>query len=52
MKRERHGYEIHRSGLRRARQAGISQISALLKRLEAAGKTASAIEMQKKRRYP
>jgi hypothetical protein len=41
MKRERHGYKIHHqfsSGLGPVWHAGISQIYALLKRLEAAAK--------------
>jgi PadR family transcriptional regulator AphA len=52
MKQERHGYEIHTllsSGLGRAWYAGISQVYALLKRLEAAEKVVSAVEQQDNR---
>ena len=49
MKQERHGYEIHRyfsPGLGRVWYAGMSQVYALLKRLEAAGKVVSTVELQ------
>ena len=52
MKQERHGYEIHTllsSGLGRAWYAGISQVYALLKRLEAAEKVVSVVEQQDNR---
>jgi PadR family transcriptional regulator AphA len=52
MKEERHGYEIHNllsSGLGRAWYAGISQVYALLKRLEAAEKVCSSVEQQDNR---
>ena len=52
MKQDRHGYEIHHllsSGLGRAWYAGISQVYALLKRLEAAGKVVSSVEHQDNR---
>jgi PadR family transcriptional regulator AphA len=52
MKEERHGYEIHNllsSGLGRAWYAGISQVYALLKRLEAAEKVVSSVEQQDNR---
>jgi DNA-binding PadR family transcriptional regulator len=52
MKQERHGYEIHNllsSGLGRAWYAGISQVYALLKRLEAAEKVISTTEHQDNR---
>jgi PadR family transcriptional regulator AphA len=52
MKKERHGYEIHTllsSGLGRAWYAGISQVYALLKRLEATEKVVSAVEQQDNR---
>ena len=52
MKQERHGYEIHNllsSGLGRAWYAGISQVYALLKRLEAAEKVVSSVEQQDNR---
>jgi PadR family transcriptional regulator AphA len=52
MKQERHGYEIHNllsSGLGRAWYAGISQVYALLKRLEAAEKVVSSVEPQDNR---
>ncbi|OGP53004.1 MAG: hypothetical protein A2Y65_04330 [Deltaproteobacteria bacterium RBG_13_52_11] len=52
MKKERHGYEIHHlfsSGLGRVWHAGISQVYALLKRLEAAEKVSSIVEMQDNR---
>jgi PadR family transcriptional regulator AphA len=52
MEQERHGYEIHNllsSGLGRAWYAGISQVYALLKRLEAADKVCSLVEQQDNR---
>lgn len=52
MKQDRHGYEIHTllsSKLGRAWYAGISQVYALLKRLEAAEKVDSAVEQQDNR---
>jgi PadR family transcriptional regulator AphA len=52
MEKERHGYEIHHhfsSGLGRVWYAGISQVYALLKRLEADEKVVSAVEMQDNR---
>jgi PadR family transcriptional regulator AphA len=52
MKQDRHGYEIHNllsSGLGQAWYAGISQVYALLKRLEAAEKVVSAVEQQDNR---
>ncbi len=52
MKKERHGYEIHNllsSELGRAWYAGISQVYALLKRLEAADKVGSTVEQQDNR---
>jgi PadR family transcriptional regulator AphA len=52
MKQERHGYEIHTllsSGLGHTWYAGISQVYALLKRLEAAEKVVSAVEQQDNR---
>lgn len=52
MKQGRHGYEIHNllsSGLGRAWYAGMSQVYALLKRLEAAGKVVATAEQQDKR---
>lgn len=52
MKQDRHGYEIHTllsSTLGRAWYAGISQVYALLKRLEAAKKVDSAVEEQDNR---
>ena len=52
MKQGRHGYEIHHllsSGLGRAWYAGISQVYALLKRLEAADKVVSTVEQQDNR---
>jgi PadR family transcriptional regulator, regulatory protein AphA len=52
MKQDRHGYEIHNllsSGLGRAWYAGISQVYALLKRLEAAEKVVSSVEQQDNR---
>jgi PadR family transcriptional regulator AphA len=52
MKQGRHGYEIHHllsSGLGRAWYAGMSQVYALLKRLEAAEKVVSSVEQQKNR---
>ncbi|MBN1253741.1 MAG: PadR family transcriptional regulator [Deltaproteobacteria bacterium] len=52
MKQERHGYEIHTllsSGLGHAWYAGISQVYALLKRLEAAEKVVSVVEQQDNR---
>jgi PadR family transcriptional regulator AphA len=52
MARDRHGYEIHRyfsAGLGRVWHAGISQVYALLKRLEAAEKVVSTVEMQNNR---
>jgi PadR family transcriptional regulator AphA len=52
MKQERHGYEIHNllsSGLGRAWYAGISQVYALLKRLEAVKKVNSTVAQQDNR---
>jgi PadR family transcriptional regulator AphA len=52
MKQDRHGYDIHNllsSGLGRAWYAGISQVYALLKRLEVAEKVVSAVEHQDNR---
>jgi PadR family transcriptional regulator AphA len=52
MKQDRHGYEIHTllsSKLGRAWYAGISQVYALLKRLEAAEKVDSSVEQQDNR---
>jgi PadR family transcriptional regulator AphA len=52
MKQDRHGYEIHSllsSELGQAWSAGISQVYALLKRLEAAEKVVSAVEQQDNR---
>ena len=52
MKQGRHGYEIHHllsSGLGRAWYAGISQVYALLKRLEVAEKVVSSVEQQDNR---
>ena len=52
MKQERHGYEIHHllsSRLGRAWYAGISQVYALLKRLEAAEKVVATVEQQDNR---
>lgn len=52
MKEERHGYEIHHyfsSGLGRVWHAGMSQIYALLNRLEITGELVSEIEIQDNR---
>jgi PadR family transcriptional regulator AphA len=52
MKQGRHGYELHNilsSGLGRAWYAGMSQVYALLKRLEAAEKVISTVEQQDNR---
>lgn len=52
MKEKRHGYEIHHyfsSGLGRVWYAGMSQVYALLKRLEAIGKVRSRTEIQDNR---
>ena len=52
MQQGRHGYEIHHllsSGLGRAWYAGISQVYALLKRLEAAKKVVSSVKQQDNR---
>ena len=52
MKQGRHGYELHNilsSGLGRAWYAGISQVYALLKRLETAEKVVSTVEQQDNR---
>ncbi len=52
MKKERHGYEIHHhfsSGLGRVWYTGISQIYALLKRLEDTGKVVSKVKIQDNR---
>jgi len=52
MRESRHGYEINQyfsSRLGRAWHAGMSQIYALLKRLEETGKVVSALEMQDNR---
>jgi PadR family transcriptional regulator AphA len=52
MKQDRHGYEIHHllsSGLGHAWYAGMSQVYALLKRLEANDKVVSAVEQQDNR---
>lgn len=52
LKQGRHGYEIHNllsSGLGRAWYAGISQVYALLKRLEAAEKVVSSVKQQDNR---
>jgi DNA-binding PadR family transcriptional regulator len=49
MKKEKHGYEIHHhfsSGLGHVWYTGISQVYALLKRLEAAEKVISTVKMQ------
>lgn len=49
MKTERHGYEIHHlfsRGVGRVWHAGISQVYALLKKLEAAEKVVSSIQIQ------
>jgi DNA-binding PadR family transcriptional regulator len=52
MKQGRHGYELHNilsSGLGRAWYAGMSQVYALLKRLETAEKVISTVEQQDNR---
>ena len=52
MKQGRHGYEIHNllsSGLGRTWYAGISQVYALLKRLEATEKVVSTVKQQDNR---
>jgi PadR family transcriptional regulator AphA len=52
MKQGRHGYELHNilsSGLGRAWYAGMSQVYALLKRLETAEKVVSTVEQQDNR---
>jgi PadR family transcriptional regulator AphA len=52
MKQGRHGYEIHNllsSGLGRTWYAGISQVYALLKRLETAEKVVSSVKQQNNR---
>jgi PadR family transcriptional regulator AphA len=52
MKEDRHGYEIHSllsSGLGKTWYAGISQVYALLKRLETTEKVVSSIEQQDNR---
>jgi DNA-binding PadR family transcriptional regulator len=52
MEQKRHGYEIHHllsSGLGSAWHAGISQVYALLKRLEAAEKVVSSVKQQDNR---
>jgi DNA-binding PadR family transcriptional regulator len=52
IKKEKHGYEIHHhfsSGLGRVWYTGISQVYALLKRLEAAEKVISTVKMQENR---
>ena len=52
MQQKRHGYEIHHllsSGLGRAWYAGMSQVYALLKRLESFKKVVSSVEQQDNR---
>jgi DNA-binding PadR family transcriptional regulator len=52
MQQGMHGYEIHHllsSGLGRAWDAGISQVYALLKRLESSEKVVSTVEQQENR---
>ena len=49
MKKDKHGYEIHHlftSGLGRVWYAGMSQIYALLKRLEVAGEVISKVDIE------